>query len=211
MFATILIHASLILLPVLHVPARTAACRSDKVTRLVVEERALAQFNAAVEGYVSLHRLLERSLPPEQMFDDPADMFAARAAVRSAILDTRPNARRGDIFTPCVARLLSDRLDQVISREGYDPTDILADINEERVPGTPEPEVNGEYPWAIGSTMWPALLRALPPLPRELEYRFSDLDLVLIDVHANLVLDILENALPLGHHEIWPDTSSVSE
>jgi hypothetical protein len=44
--------------------------------------------------------------------------------------------------------------------------------------------------------MWPSLLLALPPLPRELEYRFWDRHLVLVDLHANLVVDILENALP---------------
>jgi hypothetical protein len=44
--------------------------------------------------------------------------------------------------------------------------------------------------------MWPTLLRVLPELPAELEYRFSDRDLVLIDGHANVVVDILENALP---------------
>jgi hypothetical protein len=44
--------------------------------------------------------------------------------------------------------------------------------------------------------MWPALLQVLPPLPRELEYRFVDRDLVLIDIHADLVVDILKEALP---------------
>ena len=45
--------------------------------------------------------------------------------------------------------------------------------------------------------MWPALLHALPPLPRELEYRIVDADLVLIDLRADLVVDILENAMPV--------------
>jgi hypothetical protein len=98
MFATILIHASLMVLPALHLPARMAACRSDVLSQLVIEERALARFNADVEHYVALHRRLERSLPPERLFEDAEDLFAARAALRWAILDARPNARRGDIF-----------------------------------------------------------------------------------------------------------------
>lgn len=49
--------------------------------------------------------------------------------------------------------------------------------------------------------MWPTLLRALPALPAELEYRFAHRDLVLIDVHASLVVDILEDALPSARDE----------
>ena len=35
----------------------------------------------------------------------------------------------------------------------------------------------------------------VPPLPRELQYRFLFRDLALVDVHANLVVDILPDAL----------------
>jgi hypothetical protein len=35
-----------------------------------------------------------------------------------------------------------------------------------------------------------------PALPPELAYRFVGRDLVLVDVHANLVVDILDLALP---------------
>ena len=45
--------------------------------------------------------------------------------------------------------------------------------------------------------MPPAILATLTPLPQGLEYRFVYRDLVLVDVGANLVVDILENALPL--------------
>jgi hypothetical protein len=203
MFATILIHVPAILLGWLPLPAPPAGCQLPASTPFAVEEDALARFHAAVGQYVTLHRRLERWLPPERLFDDAEEMFAARDALRSAILDARPNARQGDIFTPDVAQLLIDRLDLVIKEQGYDPADILADINEERPPGIPGPEVNRPYPWAIASSMWPALLRALPILPPELEYRFSNRDLVLIDVHANLVLDILEGALPAGDDEIF--------
>ena len=44
--------------------------------------------------------------------------------------------------------------------------------------------------------MWPALRAVLPALPDELRYRFVDRDLVLLDVHADLVVDILRDALP---------------
>ena len=41
-----------------------------------------------------------------------------------------------------------------------------------------------------------AALERLPELPIELEYRFVDRDLVILDTETLLVVDILENALP---------------
>lgn len=41
------------------------------------------------------------------------------------------------------------------------------------------------------------VLRALPDLPPELEYRFADRDLMLVDVRANVVVDVLRNAVPV--------------
>jgi hypothetical protein len=196
MVTTILVHLSFALLPALQLPAPTAACRLEMLTPLTMDEQALTQFDRAVDEYVALHRRIERSLPPEQLFDDAREMFAARDRLRVAILVARPGARQGDIFTPVVAQAFVANLNRAIEECGHDPADILADINAERLPGTPKPHVNGKYPWRLGSAMWPTLLRVLPELAAELEYRFSDRDLVLIDVHANLVVDILENALP---------------
>jgi hypothetical protein len=196
MLSIILIYVPFVLLPLLQLPSPTGTCRLEVLTPLAMEERALAQFDHAVDEYVALHRRLERSLPPERLFDDAEEMFAARAKIRSAILAARPHARQGNIFTPGIAQAFVAVLGFAIEECGHDPADILADINEERLPGTPKPRVNGKYPWALGSAMWPTLLRVLPELPAELEYRFSDRDLVLIDVHANVVVDILEDALP---------------
>jgi len=57
------------------------------------------------------------------------------------------------------------------------------------------PMVNHPVPWGVSAARWPALTM-LPPLPPELAYRFIGRDLVLVDVHANLVVDILDLALP---------------
>jgi hypothetical protein len=56
--------------------------------------------------------------------------------------------------------------------------------------------VNKPFPWALGSAMTPQLIDILPALPNELQYRFAERSLVLVDTHADLVVDILPNALP---------------
>ena len=43
--------------------------------------------------------------------------------------------------------------------------------------------------------MAPSLLRVIPPLAPELQYRFVGQDLILWDVHANLVVDVIRSAV----------------
>jgi hypothetical protein len=40
------------------------------------------------------------------------------------------------------------------------------------------------------------VLKALPPLPEELEYRFVGDALILLDAHAHIVVDFFANVLP---------------
>jgi len=197
MFATILFHVPLLLAPLVQLPAPTAECQLEVLAPLTQEQRVLTEFNTRIDQYVALHRRLERSLPPEQMFDNWEEMSEARDALADAIRDARPNARPGDIFLPGFRDVVAKRVEETLARAGYDLATVLAAINDEVVPGGPRVKVNGRFPWEhVGAAMWPALLQVLPVLPPELEYRFVNRDLVLIDIHADLVVDILKQALP---------------
>jgi hypothetical protein len=58
------------------------------------------------------------------------------------------------------------------------------------------PTVNGDYPAGASISPMPAcLLAALPPLPKELQYRFLSRDLILWDLHAGLIVDFVPRAL----------------
>ena len=46
------------------------------------------------------------------------------------------------------------------------------------------------------ATMPPSLLAVLPPLPKELEYRIIGNFLILRDVEAALILDVIPAAVP---------------
>jgi hypothetical protein len=52
--------------------------------------------------------------------------------------------------------------------------------------------------------MPPDLLARLPRLPRGLEYRFVNHDLVLRDIDANLIIDVVPEAIPVSS---WTSTS----
>jgi hypothetical protein len=126
---------------------------------------------------------------------DEEDLFAADA-LRAAIVAARPNARTGAFFTPNVATRLKQRIDWAFLhhpgiaadasvRGGYDP-----------LPGESRPIVNEPFPPVSAAVRWLPLARSLPLLPRELDFALWGRDLVLVDVRANLVLDVLPDALP---------------
>ena len=196
MFATILFQLPVVLLPFANLPAPPDACRLEVLSPQALEERTLADFDGRVSRYVTLHRRLERSLPPEQMFDDPEDMYAAVEALRQALVEARPTARAGNVFTPAIARLFTDRIEEALHQQKLTAAEIIAAASERRLPGMPGPDVNQPFAWGYGLAVPRALIGALPALPVELEYRIVGRMLVLVDRHADLVVDVIDEAVP---------------
>lgn len=192
MLALIVLQLPLALSPTGEPPT----CQLEILPPAVLEERVLRTFDDGVNQYIRLHRRLERSLPPEHLFDDSEDMAMATDALHDAIVDARPNAREGSIFTPAVAHVLTTRLERVIASLGRTPAEVWLEMNRGYLSGVPDIRVNGRFPLIRYARVWPALLDALPALPDELQYRFVDRDLLLVDVHGDLVVDILRDALP---------------
>jgi hypothetical protein len=195
MLATILIHLPLVLVPVLSQPP-TGSCQFDVLTPQALEERAVTRFNGAVQEYVTLHRRLARTVAPDEMFDEEG-WFAGEAVLREALIAARPGARQGQFFTPGVAQVIRDRIDEALLRRVHHPGDqALA-----RLDGDENlwiPAVNEPFPSRLEATAWPVLVQELPALPRELDYAVWGRALVLVDVSANLVIDVLPDALPAG-------------
>jgi hypothetical protein len=178
-----------------------SSCGVVPVTATAAESAIIDGFTRRIDAYMEIHNDVERRLAVQTVFDDPEELFAAIHAMQSGIRDARPGARRGAVFTPDVSALIRARLAERLVVCRYSVEDVLEFINEERLPGVPEPRVSQPFPWAVGSAMWPTLIAALPPLPSELQYRFFDRDLVVIDVHADLVVDVMKNALPAPPHQ----------
>jgi hypothetical protein len=134
-------------------------------------------------------------MPSERIFSDPRDMQIVRKTLRDAIRERRPLARPGDIFTAGPAAAIRHIIAATAAANGLDLKQAKHALRADRLPGAWPPEVNQKYDWRLGAWMWPALLLELPPLPEDLQYRIVDDDLVLIDIRADLVLDILDDAL----------------
>lgn len=190
---SLLLPASLLLLP-LAMPAQDQGCCSQEPAH-ATHRQAVVEFTERVNEYVELHRRLAAPLGPEEICGDPEELQRGVDALAAAIRESRAAAGTGDIFTPRVATFLREHIAMVVRQTGTDVMAMLKEMDEEALSEGLFAEVNGAFPWDAGNVMWPSMLWKLPPLPEEVEYRFVGPDLILLDVRANLVVDILENAL----------------
>jgi hypothetical protein len=133
---------------------------------------------------------------PIKKTEDPAELLASQKALGAQVRAARATAKRGDLFTPATQaqfkRLLTPPL------KGSDGAENKGAIKDD----APEPKdipfrVNAEYPRDESlSTVPPDVLRALPQLPPEIQYRFVGRHLILYDSKANIIIDFMLNALP---------------
>ena len=147
-----------------------------------------------MHAYATLHRQVEQSLPPLEEFTDPAEGLAAIATLRETLVAARLSAREGQVFGSAAAMLRRETR-QALRRAGVEPGDLLAEMRADTTADARPPAINDAFPWAVGHLMPACVIQALPALPGELGDRLAGTDLVLIDIDANLVIDILRDAL----------------
>ena len=160
-------------------------------------EHPFGHFQSAVAAYMTLREAVERTLPPREVSPDPDEIFLAVDALAAAIRAARPSAKEGDIFDAEAAPLLRRHIRETLRKPDCQAADILAAKGEddERL-ALSRPIVHDQFDWGAGSFMAWCILEALPELPEELQFRFIERDLVLVDIDADLVIDVLPDALP---------------
>ena len=173
-----------LLMPISASAGGQVLCRSE-----ADDIAALRMFNRSVNAYVELHRRVDVALSPLRICSDPEAIAAAKERLANAIRTERPDAVHGNIFVPEVADLFRVRM--LAAGEERDGEDVPAGLAGEIASCAPLPAVNSRFTWAGSAPIGEALARALPVLPLELEYRVSGRALVLVDVGADLVVDVL--------------------
>jgi hypothetical protein len=157
---------------------------------------ALAEFDARVKKYASLRNDLNKGAAKQRETEHPEKIAAAREALAAKIRAKRAGTKAGDIFTPPI----QERIRKLLAPEmkGEKGKNTRGSIWDEGPgPGAFKLEVNTIYPkdQPLGN-MPPNVLKALPPLPQGLEYRFVYRHLVLRDEEANLIIDFMPAAIP---------------
>ena len=171
-------------------PAQAAAQRVN------ANAKAIAEFQEEIAEYMTLHHKLAATLPELAKDATPEMIDAHQRALGRLLQQARKNEGVGDIFERDVRPVLRRLLDGLFA--GPDGSNLRRAVMEENPPGEVlKLVVNARYPDTVPlSSMPPQILKVLPPLPRELEYRFIERSLILLDVRAHIIVDYLAGAIP---------------
>ena len=168
-------------------PATTVAVNPDAP--------AVTAFMDRVNQYAALHKKLEATLPALSKEAKPEQLTQRELSLGALIQSARANAKRGDLFTPEMTAIVKRVMGLVFG--GPEGQKLRNSIMDENVAELPL-KVNQRFPSAIPlTTMPPALLKSLPELPEEMQYRFVATQFVLLDSHANIVADFIPGVIPI--------------
>ena len=149
------------------------------------DEHVTVEFQRAADRYAFMHRQAERRLgfkhlkAGETVGEIESDELAA--AIRADRTRTSP----GEFFTFEMAGVIKTRLIHA-RRAGCDVGELQSGMSGVL-------RING--PATTTNPLPECVVAALPHLPPELEYRSSEGVLVLVDGHADLVVDVLPGPL----------------
>jgi hypothetical protein len=171
------------------------AAQSAEPKKTNPDAELLVDFKKRIDDYMALHNKLEREAPPLKETKDPTKIKASQDVLAMKIREARKAARQGDIFTPEIRQLFRRLMyPEVKGREGRETKAAITEESHE-LKGVAL-KVNAEYPdKAPLMTVPPNILAALPKLPEDLEYRFVNRNMILLDTHANLIVDFVPNAI----------------
>ncbi|HEY6614649.1 MAG TPA: hypothetical protein VIZ32_09025 [Vicinamibacterales bacterium] len=179
----------LLLFVLLSVPAEAA----DRTCTL---KPVPAAFVDRVNDYAAVQRMIITSLGPPLVWSEAEQVLRQQRRFANAMREVRPMLGNGGFFTPDVSKYFRERIDAIVQEAGLDVTTAIEAPDEDDIIVAAPPRAAEPVPWNAGPVMWPSVLRALPELPPELEYRFLGRHLLIIDGLANLVVDVLYDALP---------------
>ena len=160
--------------------------------RVNPQAEAMAHFSERVIAYLALQKKVEGKLTSQKETNDPERIKVHVTNLANGIRAVRADAKAGDVFNGA-----SEQFRKVIQEDAKDRSvrDAFAAMQE--VPRKTRPRVNADYPeTAALATVPPLILKRLQRLPDGLEYRFMARDLILRDTKANLIVDVLREAVP---------------
>ena len=168
--------------------------RTQKPTVQSDERTAdLKDFEKRLNGYVDLRAKLAKELKPLSPTPSAADLAVRQESLAAALRQARKMARQGDLIPSSVAIHLRDVVKTDFQQRKPDARQ--AAFSEVADAGTPI--INRTYPAkAALPTVPPLLLAKLPVLPDNLQYRFIDRHLVILDGDTQLIIDYVSNVLP---------------
>jgi hypothetical protein len=171
-----------------------AGCSAFAQERVNPDSQTLQEFSRRIEVYVNLQKSLAKDLPSVKPTADPEAILGHQHALAAKLRDARRQERQGAIFTPAIAKEFHRLL--ALAKNGNDGEHIQKSL-ERAEPVHLTLHVNDTYPADVPlQSTPPTVLLNLPRLPEELEYRFAGRALALRDAVANIIVDLIPNAIP---------------
>jgi hypothetical protein len=156
------------------------------------DEVAVKEFQDRIDNYLSAKKKQDIAKKPT---DSPDKLAREKQQTVEKTKAARPEARQGDIFTSSVATYFKKQIESTL--QGPDGEKIRASLRHAEPLPNVQLQVNAKYPRHLPlQSMPPTLLKNLPPLPKELQYRIVGATLVLYDVASGLVADFIPGAVP---------------
>jgi hypothetical protein len=154
------------------------------------DSAVIRDFEKRVSAWVEFRKNIESHLPPLKATPSPEKISAHERKLGDALRDARKTAKPGNIFTPEIA----GEVRRLISLAMQPGGNRIATSLQHAEPVQLRLHVNESYPANVPlQSTPPSLLSNLPHLPPGIEYRVVGRDLILLDVNANLVVDLIEN------------------
>jgi hypothetical protein len=160
------------------------------------EARAVEDFNTRIQAYITVHHQAEEesalAAHPEAL-SSTKEIADRKYKLAKQIALLRKDTGEGNIFTAEAKAHFIRAIDSA-----YQANPEAISIAVACAPTCAEQSVaaNAVYPERLGfSMMTPTLLRRLPQLPQELEYRILNRDLIIRDREANWIIDVMRNAV----------------
>ena len=156
------------------------------------QKQVVGDFNKRVSDYLSLRK---KEAGTSSQTSSPDALEKNQKELTAKIQKARSSAKQGDIFTPSIATYFRKRIAATLKAKQGET--IRASLRRSEPLKGVTVKVNEIYPDGVPlQSTPPSLLLNLPQLPKELEYRLVNGDLVLHDIAANLIVDIVPHAIP---------------
>lgn len=150
-------------------------------------------FEKRVADYVAIQKNAVKEVGALKPTKEPGEITEHSRALAKAIRGARPKAVQGDIFSPQISKEFRRLIG--LAMEG-NAVQIHKSL-ERSEPVSVKLRVNDSYPAHVPlQSTPPTLLMNLPTLPPDLEYRLVGRTLALRDNTANLIVDLMTNAIP---------------
>ena len=173
-------------------PAQATLAQGPPPNQVATE---MVEFVARVGAYHTLREQLTAAAPTLSDKPTPEELDAYQRALVALIVAARTAAKPGDMFVPDMQAVVRSLMARVFNSPAQ-RADQKAAMVEENLAGVIV-LVNTRYPDGVPlATMPPEVLKNLPHLPKDCEYRFVGESLILLDTRAHLVVDVMSLASP---------------